>query len=404
MKNAKHRSSGSVTSIALLTGANDPPYVLPLTRALVGRGVRIDFIGNDEMADTDIARNERVNYLNFRGSQDESAAFSEKAVRILRYYLRLIYYTWQTEKQVFHILWLNKFTFFDRTFLNFYYKILGKKLVFTAHNVNEGKRDGTDGVLNRISLYVMYRLMDYIFVHTNRGKSELMEDFKIGADKVRVIPFGMNDTAPQTQLTSGEAKRLLGLSFQEKVLLFFGQIAPYKGLEYLVEALPLICKKKEVRLIIAGKIKKGYHKYWRTIEGLIARNGIEQQIIKKIEFIPDDEIEIYFKAADALVLPYVDIFQSGVLVLSYYFGLPVIGTDVGELSEDIIDGKTGFLCRPRDPENLSGKILRYFDAPLYQNLADQRKVIREYAKNKYSWEIVGTRLLEAYNRLLQGTG
>ena len=67
------------------------------------------------------------------------------------------------------------------------------------------------------------------------------------------------------------------------------------------------------------------------------------------EFIPDEETEIYFKAADVLVLPYRHIYQSGVLFLGYSFGLPVLAADVGSLKDEIVEGKTGFVFRPEDP-------------------------------------------------------
>src|SRR5258708_6465854 len=86
--------------------------------------------------------------------------------------------------------------FFDRTLLLLYYKLLGKKLVFTAHNVNIRKRDCTDTWLNRLSLRIQYQLSDHIFVHTNRMKEELASDFAVTADKVSVIPFGINNTVP----------------------------------------------------------------------------------------------------------------------------------------------------------------------------------------------------------------
>ena len=70
------------------------------------------------------------------------------------------------QPKIFHILWNNKFEFFDRTLLMLYYKLLGKKIVFTAHNVNIRKRDGNDSWLNRFSLKIQYQLVDHIFVHT----------------------------------------------------------------------------------------------------------------------------------------------------------------------------------------------------------------------------------------------
>jgi glycosyltransferase involved in cell wall biosynthesis len=111
-----------------------------------------------------------------------------------------------------------------------YYKLLAKRVVFLAHNVNAGKRDSNDSWLNRLSLKIQYNLSDYIFVHTNWMKSELAADFRIPEDKVSVIPFGINNTVLNSILSSAEAKRQLGVSSSDKTMLFFGNIAPYSEL------------------------------------------------------------------------------------------------------------------------------------------------------------------------------
>ena len=85
-------------------------------------------------------------------------------------------------------------------------------------------------------------------------------------------------------------------------------------------------------------------------------------MLLRAEYIPDEETELYFKAADVLVLPYRHIYQSGVLFLGYSFGLPVLAADVGTLKDEIIEGKTGFVFRPEDPVDLASAIERYFAA------------------------------------------
>ena len=87
------------------------------------------------------------------------------------------------------------------------------------------------------------------------------------------------------------------------------------------------------------------------------RNGVGDRVIARIEYVPDEETELYFKAADVLVLPYTHVFQSGVLFLGYSFGLPAIAADVGNLKEEIIEGQTRALCsQQRDSSDLPDKI------------------------------------------------
>ena len=103
-------------------------------------------------------------------------------------------------------------------------------------------------------------------------------------------------------------------------------------------------------------MKKGQRDHWNKVQHQIAHYGIRNQIIERIEHIPDEEVELYFKAADVLVIPYVHIFQSGLPFLAYSFGLPIIATDVGSLRQEIVEGKTGFLCRPQDSSDLARAI------------------------------------------------
>jgi len=396
-------NSQPVTSwnIALLTGGDDKPYVLGLTEALTPGGVVFDLIGSDDLSVPELLDNRRINFLNLRGDQHPEANVAQKAARVLSYYGRLIRYAARARPQIFHILWNNKFELFDRTLLILYYKLLGKKVVFTAHNVNARKRDGSDSWLNRFSLRIQYRLVDHILVHTKRMKAELVADFRISEEKVTVIPFGINNTVPNTALSAAEAKRLLGVSSSDKMLLCYGQIAPYKGLEYLVAAFAELLKRdRSYRLIIAGK-PKWNEVYWKGIDQRIKDNGVRDRVIERIEHVPDEETELYFKAADVLVLSYTRVFQSGVIFLGYSFGLPVIAADVGSLPEEIVHGETGFVFRPGDSSDLALKIDQYFRSELFRNLGTRRAEIKKYANERYSWSKVAAIVTAIYSDLLR---
>src|SRR5207248_11533386 len=184
----------------------------------------------------EVVENPRIRFLNLRGDQRSDASPFTKVQRVLKYYIKLISYAATAQPRLFHLLWNNKFELFDRTLLMLYYKWLAKKIVLTVHNVNIRKRDANDSSLNRFSLKIQYQLSNHIFVHTERMKSELVSDFCVPESKVSVIPFGINNTVPNTGLSSAEAKRQLGVNRSDKTMLFFGNIAPYKGLEYLISA------------------------------------------------------------------------------------------------------------------------------------------------------------------------
>jgi D-inositol-3-phosphate glycosyltransferase len=387
------------TSVALLTGGTDKPYALGLAAALAARRVRVEFIGSNELDCPQVRAIPGLIFLNLRGDQREQVPFADKLVRVVVYYGRLLRYVAAAKPRILHILWNSRFELFDRTVLMACYRLLRKRVVLTAHNVNSAARDGRDGWVNRLSLRIQYRLCDHVFVHTDAMKRQLVSAFGMLDHRVTVIPFGINDTIPRSEVTPTDARHRLGIRVGELALLFFGQIAPYKGLEYLIAAVAMLAKAGEqVHLIIGGKVKRGSEDYWRNIERLIVDYGIGDLVIRNIRFIPDDEVENYFKAADAVVIPYLDIFQSGVPFLAFSFGLPVIATDVGSLHEDVTN-ETGFLCRPKDPADLARAIAEFYESELHQHRDRARVRIRTFASERHSWAVVAERTRAVYANL-----
>jgi glycosyltransferase involved in cell wall biosynthesis len=391
--------------IGLLTGGFDRPYAFGLAMALASKGIVLDVIGSDEVDSPEMHTTPQVNFVNLQGNPRQKASLGKKLWRLFILYARLIRYAATARPRIFHILWNYKIQAFDRTVLMVYYKLLGKKVVLTAHNVNAGKRDANDSLLNRLSLRAQYRLADHIFVHTEKMKRELGESFRVRKDSVTVIPFGINNAVPNTQLSPADAKQRLGIENGERTILFFGAIQPYKGLEFLVAAFQRIAKKdKKYRLIIVGESKKESRQYVHEIQEAIARDPSCERVIQKIEFVPDSETELYFKAADVLVLPYTLVFQSGVLFLAYSFGLPVVAADVGSFREDVIEGETGLLCKPCDATDMARVIEAYFESHLFTGLNEHRQEIRDYAAAKHSWYVVAEMTRNVYEELLEGRG
>ncbi len=387
------------TRVALLTGGTDKPYALGLASALAAQRVQVEFIGSNELDCPQVRAIPGLVFLNLRGDQREEVPFAGKLVRVLVYYGRLVRYVATAKPMILHILWNSRFEVFDRTVLMVYYRLLGKRVVLTAHNVNGAARDDKDGWANRLSLRIQYRLCDHVFVHTDAMKRELVAAFGAREQRVTVIPFGINDTMPHSELKPAAARQRLGMAVNGRAVLFFGQIAPYKGLEYLIAAIAVLAKTGEdVRLIVAGRVKRGSEGYWGSIRRSITDLGIEDLVVQKIRFIPDDEVETYFKAADAVVIPYVDIFQSGVPFLAFSFGLPVIATDVGSLREDVTS-ETGLLCKPKDPADLARVIAAFYRSALHREPDRAQERIRGLAAERHSWETVVDRTRAVYASL-----
>lgn len=369
--------------------------------ALISSGACVDMVGSDTEDSPELHVTPNLRFLNFRGSQSQSDRFTHKLSHLTIYYARLARYATRSEPAVFHILWNYKLEYFDRTLLMVYFKLLGKKVALTVHNVNQAKRDRQDSWLNRVTLRIQYSLCDHLFVHTAKMKDELVQDFRVLERKITVIRHPVNNAFPESDLTCADAKRQLGVRNNEKTILFLGRIKPYKGIEYLLAAFQQLVKRDATyRLIVAGESHKESEEYLEGIRRIVARDFDKSEIILKIQFIPDEEMEVYLKAADVTVLPYKDIFQSGILFLAYSFGLPVVATDVGSFKEEIIEGETGFVCNPGDAIDLARALETYFSSELYGNLSSRRKKIKQYANEVYSWESVAELTTKAYSEIL----
>jgi glycosyltransferase involved in cell wall biosynthesis len=388
-------------AVVLLSSGGDKPYTFGLATELVLKGATVDLIGSDNLDCPELRTKPRLTFVNLRGDQRYNAGLAKKVTRIVRYYFRLIRYAAVAKPRIFHILWNNKFETFDRTLLLSYYKLLGKRIVLTTHDVNQSKMHSKDSCLNRLTLRIQYRLADHIFVHNDKAKIELIQDFGVREIQITVIPFGINNWCPISDLTPNQAKEQLGLRNGERTILFFGRIAPYKGLEYLFAAFRRISAQRDgYRLIIAGSPDL-YEKYWNPLLHEFREDVQAGRILLRPEFIPDEQTEIYFKAADVLVLPYRQIYQSGVLLLARSFGLPVLAADVGSLRDDVVEDKTGFVFKPENPAELATAIERYFASDLFASLNNRRQEIRDYAAERHSWDTVGKMTLRVYASLLQ---
>lgn len=180
-----------------------------------------------------------------------------------------------------------------------------------------------------------------------------------------------------------EAKSRLGLS--GNTLLCFGLIRRYKGLPTLLEALPLVLRNLDCTLLIVGEFYEGKDHCLKLISDL----GLASNVRIIDRFVPDDEVSLYFSAADLVVLPYASATQSGITPIAYAFERPVLATRVGGLPEAVRDGETGLLVEPRNPSALAAAIIRFLEdglGPTFsRNIATQKR---------FSWDDLA-RILES---------
>jgi glycosyltransferase involved in cell wall biosynthesis len=400
------RGAGAASmKVVLLTGGKDGHYARGLTRALTANGMRIELVGGrEEMLGPGDVRGGSVALHDFVGKQDPHASQIMKIARVCAYFVRLFVFAAVTDARLFHILWFRRFARLERILVVAYLRLLRKKVVFTAHNVDDRARDGAKTHLaDRLSLRFLYRAADHLLVHTGAMKEELTSAFDIAPSKVTVVPLGINDVVPAALVTHAEARQQLAVRLDARVLLFFGNIAPYKGVEDLIRALAeLVPDDDRFIAIIAGPIRnRGAEAYYRDIERLIIDLGLAKHVMKETRHIPDEQAGLFFKAADVSILPYRRVYQSGVLGLSYAQGLPVIAADVGAMRDDIVDGETGLLFRPGDAGDLAAKIRSFFASSMYRDRDVRERMIAAHGATRFSWSENAERTVSVYAQLLR---
>ncbi|GAB4207784.1 MAG: glycosyltransferase family 4 protein [Bacteroidia bacterium] len=181
-----------------------------------------------------------------------------------------------------------------------------------------------------------------------------------------------------------EARQQLQLPLEEKILLFFGLVRAYKGLDTLLNALAdETLKNYSFKVLIAGEFYDDKEYYLN----IIRERKLEDKIILHDYYIPDDKVNVYFSACDAVVQPYKSATNSGVSMVSYFYDKPIISTNVGGLKEVVKDGQTGWLCEP-DSRGIAIGIQKFLNC---RDIATIEENIRLY-KKEFSWETFAKKL------------
>ena len=261
---------------------------------------------------------------------------------------------------------------------------IGARVVYTAHDPRPDT--GTTWFD-----WARFRAADAILVHSTNAKNDLIAG-GIAPSKIARIHHGNYlKFCQETGVPSAEAKRLLGLAPSARVLLFFGTIMRYKGLDVLLEAFARVSPEHpDLHLVVAGEPLEDFAPYRRDIERL----GIAGRTLLDLRYVPFNEFPKYFASADAVVFPYRNIYQSGVLQLAYGYRRPVVGTNVGGLGELIEEDRTGVVAAAEDPRALAAAIQRLLADPVAA--AEMGVRGRRLAESKYAWETVAQRVIEVY--------
>ena len=183
------------------------------------------------------------------------------------------------------------------------------------------------------------------------------------------------------------ARNELGIPTDKKILLFFGFIRKYKGLDLLLDAMQHLSA--DYHLIIAGESYENFEHYQKIID----KHQLSANITLFNQYIPHSDVKRYFSASDLVVLPYRSATQSGIVPVAYHFNIPVMATDVGGLKENIVDKKTGFILKENNPEYIANKIKSFF--PIGEEYAQEI----EELKQQNSWSSFADEVIRLYDRL-----
>lgn len=249
----------------------------------------------------------------------------------------------------------------------------GFKLMFLCHNVFPHERFPLDRFLCKHVL----RQGDYFVTQSEMDKKDLLSIKENARVKRTVLPT-FNEFKFKN-LTCEVARKLLDISIDTPVLLFFGFVRPYKGLHYLLKAIPAIKKEiSNIKLMVVGEFGADKEEYLQLITEL----DIEKEVDIYGDYIPDREIEKYFAASDLVVLPYKSATQSGIVQIAYSFEKPVVVTSVGGLPEVVEDEKTGYIVPPCQEKEIVETVIKFFGS---SNREQFKEAIKKEAY-KYSWD------------------
>lgn len=264
-------------------------------------------------------------------------------------------------------------------------RFMGRQnIVFVCHNVFPHERFPLDKILTGLAL----NNGSHFIVHAAEEAKELTK-IQPHPDYV-VTPHPTYNAFRFEGMSREQAREQLSIGQEERILLFFGYVREYKGLKYLLRAMPEICREdKNARLWVVGEFGADREEYFNLIHEL----EIEDHVCVQDAYTPDREVEKYFAAADLVVLPYTSATQSGIVQIAYGFTKPVVVTDVGGLPDVVRDGETGYIVEAGNPQAIAGAVVRFFREGQAQRMQDNI----EKEAYRFSWERMGE-VLEGFMR------
>ena len=369
--------------VAVIPHAFQEHYTLGFVNGLARKGLQVEFA---RAANMNIGMLDRkVHWTDLKRNTDDSIGILRKMYRFGSYHLRLIAYVVARRDAVVHVIGLLRTPLLTGIIEGFIFRMLARKYVLTVHDILPHDRHTS---WNRWLFRQIYRIPHMLVVHTPRMKNELVASYGVVQSRIIVMQHGINDIVSDHEHTRPECRLHLAVPQDACLLLLFGRVAPYKGVEVLLEAFRAL--NAPIYLVIAGAPINA--EYGRHIEALVREHPNRYRILYHLQYIEDYEIATYFRAADAVVMPYTYIDQSGVPFLAFRFGLPVIAFNVGSLSE-YVQGDVGLIIHGNSAKDLV-EAIETFRRERHRFVPER---IEKYAL-RFRWENVLDSVIQAYGR------
>ena len=291
---------------------------------------------------------------------------------------------------------------FESLFLN-YLKSQGLIISQVCHEFEPRERSAN--LLVRINNYLLlnvFRAFSVMFFHSTSNKDRFLSLYPdISSSNFHIIPMGNGQIFPVSGNMIDLQKDLIKryqINDNDRIVLFFGNITPSKGVPDLLQAfVDVHAKDKNARLIIAGKPLK-----YLDVDALVDSAsvlGIEAVTMFDMRYLPMDEVAPLLALATVVVYPYVSSTQSASIQAAYAVGKPVVATRVGGLPDIVEDGQSGFLVSPSSPSELSAAILKITqDEKLAQKMGLYAKTLSE---TRFAWEPIATQIINIYKAYLR---
>lgn len=318
-----------------------------------------------------------------------------RALRLIRAWINLTRYLLELKPD---LIQFSKINFpFEALFLG-YLRRHGLILAQICHEFELRENTGLFSSLVLRAYANVYTHFSVMFFHARENRDRFLGLFPfVPLERTQIIPHGNSDWL--LKIKSDEVdilKAKYGLREDERVVLFFGLLAPSKGLDDLVDAFALVRKSCEIKLLIAGYPTK--HINMSELRAHIARLNLEDSVIFDARYIPLEQIRPLMELAAVVVYPYVSSTQSGALQVAYTFGKPVVATRVGGLPEAIDDSRSGYLVEVHSPRDLAEKIILIVNDP--RRMAEMGIYARHLSETRFDWGSIAKQVRPVYEQLL----